>query len=59
MKIALGPKQLEDIKAMLDKVVSVAEKIATEMKRANDLKEKELQAAFLSNPFQLDTVAVS
>ena len=59
MKIALDPKQLEDIKAMLDKVVSVAEKIATEMKRANDLKEKELQAAFLSNPFQLDRVAVS
>ncbi len=59
MKIALDPKQLEDIKSMLDKVVSVAEKIATEMKRANDLKEKELQAAFLSNPFQLDTVAVS
>ena len=43
MKIVLDPKQLETIKAMLDKVVSVAEKIATEMKRANGLKEKESQ----------------
>ena len=43
MKITLDPKQLETIKAMLDKVVNVAEKIATEMKRANDLKEKESQ----------------
>lgn len=41
VKITLDPKQLETIKAMLDKVVNVAEKIATEMKRANDLKEKE------------------
>ncbi len=44
MKIVLEPKQLETLKEMLDKVVSVAEKIATEMKRANDLKEKEFQA---------------
>lgn len=41
MKITLDPKQLETIKKMLDKVVNVAEKIATELKRANDLKEKE------------------
>jgi hypothetical protein len=44
VKIVLDPKQLETIKAMLDKVVNVAEKIATEMKRANDLKGKEVQA---------------
>ena len=44
MKITLDPKQLETIKAMLDKAVNVVDKIATEMKRANDLKEKELQA---------------
>ena len=43
MKIRLDPKQLETIKAMFDKAVNVAEKIATEMKRANDLKEKEFQ----------------
>ena len=43
MKIILDPKQLETIKEMLDKVVNVAEKIATEMKRANDLKEKQPQ----------------
>ena len=43
MKIILDPKQLETIKEMLDKAVNVAEKIATEMKRANDLKEKESQ----------------
>jgi len=41
MKIVLEPKQLEILKKMLDKVVNVAEKIATELKRANDLKEKE------------------
>ncbi len=41
MKIRLDPKQLEIIKAVLDKVANVAERIATEMKRANDLKEKE------------------
>jgi len=44
VKIILDPEQLETIKAMLDKMVNVAEKIATEMKRANDLKEKEFQA---------------
>jgi len=44
MKITLHPKQLESIKEMLDKVVNVAEEIATEMKRANDLKEKESQS---------------
>ena len=43
MKITLDPKQLETIKAVLDKVVNVAEKIATEMKRAKDLKEKQPQ----------------
>ena len=41
MKIVLEPKQLETLKEMLDKVVNVAQKIATEMKRANDLKKKE------------------
>jgi len=41
MKIVLEPKQLETLKEMLDKVVNVAEKIAIELKRANDLKEKE------------------
>ena len=41
VKITLEPEQLEVIKEMLDKVVKVAEKIATELKRANDLKEKE------------------
>lgn len=40
MKITLEPKQLEAIKEILDKVVNVAEKIVTELKRANDLKEK-------------------
>lgn len=44
MKITLDPKQLETLKEMLDKVLNVAEKIATEMKRAKDLKEKEFQA---------------
>jgi hypothetical protein len=43
VKIILDPEQLETIKAVLDKVVNAAEKIATEMKRANDLKEKESQ----------------
>lgn len=46
MKITLDPKQLEIIKAMLDRVVNVAGKIATEMKRANDLKEKENKGEF-------------
>jgi len=41
MKTILDPKQLEIIKEMLDKVVNVGEKLATELKRANDLKEKE------------------
>jgi len=41
MKISLEPKQLETLKGMLDKVVNVGERIAEEMKRANDLKEKE------------------
>jgi len=41
MKITLEPKQLETLKKMLDKVVKVGEKLATELKRANDLKEKE------------------
>ncbi len=44
MKIVLEPKQPETLKAVLDKVVNVAEKITTEMKRANDLKEKEDKA---------------
>jgi hypothetical protein len=41
MKIVLEPKQLETLKEVLDKVVNVGEKLATELKRANDLKEKE------------------
>lgn len=44
MKIMLEPKQLETLKKMLDKVVKVGEKLATELKRANDLKEKEHKA---------------
>ena len=46
MKIRLDPKQLETIKAMFDKAVNVAEKIATELKRANDLREKENKGKF-------------
>jgi hypothetical protein len=34
-------KQWEEIKQVLDRVVRVAQEIAVEMKRANDLKEKE------------------
>ena len=41
MKISLDPKQLETLKEMLDKVVNLGEKLVTELKRANDLKEKE------------------
>ena len=41
MKIALDPKQLGVIKEMLNKVANVAEKIATQIKRANNLKERE------------------
>jgi len=41
MKITLEPKQLEILKEMLGRVASVGEKLATELKRANDLKEKE------------------
>ena len=40
MKIVLEPKQLETLKEMLDKVVNLGEKLVTELKRANDLKEK-------------------
>ena len=43
MKIAFDPKQLETIQEMLDRIAKVAQEIATEMKRANDLKEKELK----------------
>ena len=43
MKIVLDPKQLEMIQQMLERIAKVAQKIATEMKRANDLKEKELK----------------
>jgi len=41
IKILLEPKQLEILKEMLDKVVNVGEKLANELKRANDLREKE------------------
>ena len=34
-------KQWEEIKQALDRVVNTAKEIATEMRRANDLKEKE------------------
>ena len=34
-------KTTEEIKQALDRVVSVTKEIATEMKRANDLKEKD------------------
>ena len=34
-------KQWEELKQALDRVVNVAKDIGTEMKRANDLKEKE------------------
>ena len=44
MKITLDTEQLETLKETLDKVVNVAGKIAAEMKRANDLKEKELKS---------------
>jgi len=40
MKITLEPKQLETIKEMFDKAVNLGEKLITELKRANDLKEK-------------------
>lgn len=43
MKIALDSKQLEIIQQMLDPIAKVAQEIAIEMKRANDLKEKELK----------------
>jgi len=41
IKILLEPKQLVILKEMLDKVVNVGEKLANELKRANDLREKE------------------
>ena len=34
-------KQWEELKQALERVVNVAQDIATEMKRANDLREKE------------------
>jgi len=43
MKIVLDAKQLEMIQQMLERIAKVAQEIATEMKRANDLKEKELK----------------
>jgi hypothetical protein len=43
MKIVLDPKQLEMIQQMFERIVKVAQEIVTEMKRANDLKEKEKQ----------------
>ena len=36
-------KQWEELKQALERVVNVAKDIATEMKRANDLKERELK----------------
>ena len=43
MKIVLDPKQLEMIQQALDHIAKVAQEIQLEMKRANDLKEKELK----------------
>ncbi|MDP3732280.1 MAG: hypothetical protein Q8R31_04545 [Candidatus Omnitrophota bacterium] len=43
MKIVLDPKQLEMIQQMLDRIAKVAQEIQLEMKRANDLKEKDLK----------------
>jgi len=43
MKIVLDSKQLEIIQQMLDRIAKMAQEIATEMKRANDLKERELK----------------
>ena len=43
MKITLEPEQLETLTETLNRVIIVAGKIAAEMKRANDLKEKELK----------------
>ena len=36
-------KQWEELKHLLDHVVNVAKEIQLEMKRANDLKEKEIK----------------
>jgi uncharacterized protein (DUF1778 family) len=36
-------KQWEEFKQALDRVINVAKEIQVEMKRANDLKEKELK----------------
>lgn len=41
--LKFNEKQWEEIKQALDRVVRVAQEIATEMRRANDLKEKEKQ----------------
>jgi len=41
MKIVLEPKRFGTLKEMLDKIANVGEKLATELKWANDLKEKE------------------
>ncbi len=43
MRITLDPKQLETLEETLNRVINVAGRIAAEMKRANDLKEKELK----------------
>jgi len=43
MKIVLDPKQLKMIQQMLSTIAKVAQEIQLEMKRANDLKEKELK----------------
>ena len=43
MKIVLDPKQLEMLQQMLERIAKVAQEIQLEMKRANDLKEKELK----------------
>lgn len=41
MKIILDPKQLEMIQQMFKRIAKAAQEIQLEMKRANDLKERE------------------
>ena len=43
MKLGLKPDQLQVLKQMFDRIARLGEKIASEMKRANDLKKKEVE----------------
>ena len=40
MTISLDPKQLEELKAMFERVAKVSEDIVKELKRANDRTEE-------------------